>query len=440
MIRRIKSYYITNKDRVHRLSKESGWILIGQITSVMGTLLIVRVLTQYLAPAEYGDLALGLTLAGLVNQVALGGVTSGIGRFYSVAIEKGDLWGYLRAAKRLMIYATFGVVCIAAALLAGLVAIGQTHWLGLTAAVLIFSVLSGYNSAFSGIQNAARQRAVVAIHSGVDAWLRIGLSILFMRLLGTTSMVVVISYALTALFVMLSQIYFLKHIFYDQRSSSRYLINEDWANQIWFFSWPMMVSGLFNWGYYASQRWALQLFVSTAEVGKFYALTQIAYTPILLGGSLFLSLITPILYARGGDLGDQLRLKETYRTVHRSSIVSLFATFILAFISLLLHKMIFNLFLAPGYQVVSIFMPIMVMAAGFMQVSITMGSIASINNQTSKILPLAIFGNFVIALMNLFFTSKWAITGLVFSILIGSLIHLIWMSTIVYGQTKSLQT
>jgi O-antigen/teichoic acid export membrane protein len=202
----------------------------------------------------------------------------------------------------------------------------------------------------------------------------------------------------------------------------------------------MAVSGLFNWGYYASQRWALQLFVSTDEVGKFYALTQIAYVPILLGGSLFLSLITPIFYARGGDLGDQQRLKETYQIVLYSSIIFLFATFTIALISLLIHKMIFGLFLGPGYQVVSIFMPAMVMAAGFTQISIIMGSIVSINNQTSKILPLAIFGNFFIAGMNLFFTSKWAINGLIISILIGSLIHLIWMGTIVYKQTRDLAT
>jgi hypothetical protein len=69
-----------------------------------------------------------------------------------------------------------------------------------------------------------------------------------------------------------------------------------------------------------------------------------------------------------------------------------------------------------------------------------MGSIVSINNQTSKILPLAIFGNFFIAGMNLFFTSKWAINGLIISILIGSLIHLIWMGTIVYKQTRDLAT
>ena len=99
--------------RIKRLAKEGSWIVAGQIASVVGALVIVRVLTEHLAPAEYGQLALGMTVAGLVNQVAMGGVISGIGRFYSIAAEKGDLLGYLKASKRLMGYATLGVGAIA---------------------------------------------------------------------------------------------------------------------------------------------------------------------------------------------------------------------------------------------------------------------------------------------------------------------------------------
>jgi hypothetical protein len=43
----------------------------------------------------------------------------------------------------------------------------------LAAAVRVwFFVLSGYNGALSGIQNAARQRVIVALHVGMDALLK----------------------------------------------------------------------------------------------------------------------------------------------------------------------------------------------------------------------------------------------------------------------------
>ena len=86
--------------RYYRLTKEGSWIVLGQITSVFGMLVLVRMLTEYLDPIQYGQLALGLTVAGLVNQVVMGGITNGIVRFYSIASEKHDLQGYLRDSWR----------------------------------------------------------------------------------------------------------------------------------------------------------------------------------------------------------------------------------------------------------------------------------------------------------------------------------------------------
>ena len=141
------------------LFKEGWWIVLGQIVTVMGMLALVRVLTEYLSPDEYGQLTLGLTIAGLVNQVVMGGINNGIGRYYSISAEKGDLWGYLRASGQLLGYATIVVVIISVVLLSSLFVTNYSHWIGLAIAVLVFSILSGYNSALSGVQNAARQRA-----------------------------------------------------------------------------------------------------------------------------------------------------------------------------------------------------------------------------------------------------------------------------------------
>ncbi|MEK7323064.1 MAG: oligosaccharide flippase family protein, partial [Pseudomonadota bacterium] len=172
-------------NRLRRLAKEGGWIVIGQIATVLGALVLVRVLTEYLEPTQYGQLALGLTIAGLVNQVVMGGVTAGIGRFYSIAAEKNDLPGYLHASCRLMGYATVVTAAIAVVIMAGLLWLGYSQWMGLAAVALVLSILSGYNASLSGIQNAARQRAIVAFHSGLDAWLKILLAVGVMLWLGS---------------------------------------------------------------------------------------------------------------------------------------------------------------------------------------------------------------------------------------------------------------
>ena len=51
--------------------------MIGQIATIIGSLVLVRVLTEYLDPVDYGILALGMTIAGLMNQVVTGASLKG---------------------------------------------------------------------------------------------------------------------------------------------------------------------------------------------------------------------------------------------------------------------------------------------------------------------------------------------------------------------------
>jgi hypothetical protein len=114
-------------------------------------------------------------------------VTAGIGRFYSIAAEKNDLVAYLDGSRRLLGFAILAVALIAVVLLGGMFWVGYSQWTALAAAALAFSVLSGYNTSLSGIQNAARQRVLVAFHSGLDAWLKILLAVGVMVWLGHSS-------------------------------------------------------------------------------------------------------------------------------------------------------------------------------------------------------------------------------------------------------------
>ncbi len=99
--------------RFRRLAKEKqDWVIIGQVAAVVGALVLIRILTEHLDPTQYGQLSLGLTVAGLVNQTILGGLSAGIGRLYSVAVEKQNLQAYVYDSARLLGYATLAVMAI----------------------------------------------------------------------------------------------------------------------------------------------------------------------------------------------------------------------------------------------------------------------------------------------------------------------------------------
>ena len=88
--------------RHSRLLGESLQVVVGQALAVVGSLLLVRMLSEHLLPADYGVLALGLTGSLLVSQAISGGTTAAIGRYYSPAQEAGRLHSYLRASARIL--------------------------------------------------------------------------------------------------------------------------------------------------------------------------------------------------------------------------------------------------------------------------------------------------------------------------------------------------
>ena len=427
MIKLLGHHYNTNKSRFHRLIKESGWIMVGQIVSVLGALALIRVLTEYLEPAEYGQLALGLTIAGLVNQVVMGGISQGIARNYSIASEKKDLFGYLKASKHVLMLATIVVVVIAMVFGIGLAAIGKMQWVGLVFAALLFSIFSGYNNALSSIQNAARQRAVVALHSGMDAWLKIGLAVGFMLWLGNDEVAVVLGYFVSALLITVSQLFFLKRFVLTNSNYCKSLEINTWSKQMWTFSWPFSAWGVFTWAQQASDRWALQAYVTTADVGQYMVVYQIGFAPIGLMVGLTFSLVAPILYQRAGDASDHRRNKNVSSIIWRIAIVSLVLTVFAFFVAWNLHDWLFQWLVAENYHSVSTYFPWMILAGGLF----AMGQMLSLKlmseNRSNKLL-FAKIGSAIVAIAANFFGAYWfGIAGVVFGLVMFSVVFLIWV-------------
>jgi O-antigen/teichoic acid export membrane protein len=200
---------------------------------------------------------------------------------------------------------------------------------------------------------------------------------------------------------------------------------------MWIYSWPLMAGGIFNWGFFASQRWALELFVSTSEVGKFFALTQVVATPITLAGGLIITLISPILFSRVGNLSTSEKVVNSKKVVVKLAVSGMVIVFLLSLMSSFFSERILKLFVAREYIDVAKYMPIVIISSGVLQCSQVLGIVLTIAMQTKKVLPLAIFGQSLFVLFNLVFVWQFGINGLFYSMVLGSFLHLIWMIIIV---------
>lgn len=413
--------------RFHRLAKEGSWILATQIASVLGSLLLVKVLTNYLEPSEYGQLALGLTAASLINQVVMAGLIAGIGRYYSIATEEGDLPGYIRATLRLLAVAALVVMVISLVLLVVLFWLGYFQWIGLVAAALVFSVFSGYSASLNSMQNAARQRATVAVLSGVDALLKILLAVGVMQLLGRSGTAVIIGYALSSLFVMGVQFCFLRRLSSPQGKKKPQL-HGNWETQIWKYSLPFSAWGVFTWAQQTSDRWALQNFSNTDEVGLYAVLFQLGYVPLGVVVSFAMSFIGPILYQRSGNASDHTRNTSVHLIAWRITFGGLLMTALAFVFTFLMHEWIFKLLVAARYRSVSYLLPWMVLAGGNFAASQMLALKLMSEMKSGAMTTVKIFTAVLCVSMNIFGAFWFGVQGVVAALVIFSIIYFFWMA------------
>ena len=427
----------TQQDRIRRLAAEGGWILAGQIATVAGALVLVRVLTEYLTPAQYGELSLGLTLAALINQVVTGGLTNGVARFFAPALEAADLRRYLRSAARLALVASLVILIFAIVFLFALAVTGQVNWLGLAASALALSVLSGFNSILSGIQNAARQRATVALHAGLEAWLKIALAVSVVLWIGASSPAVVIGFVLSSLMVTASQLWFLRALLrrHVQQSAEVAAKSElDWMREIWKFSWPFSTWGVFTWLQQVSDRWALSLFATTTEVGAYAVVFQLGYTPIGLLSGLMMTLIGPILYNRAGDATDGQRLHRVNSMIFQFVGISIALTAVAFAASFFLHETIFYLLTSEEFRRGSYLLPWVVLAGGLFAAAqlllIKLGVELRSKDQIALKIGTALIG----IAANVIGASLYGIAGIVGALVVFSTIFFTWAALLVSGR------
>jgi O-antigen/teichoic acid export membrane protein len=417
---------VLRNKRYTRLVKEGGWLVSGQIAAVFGSLALVRVLTERLQPSEYGHLALSLTVAGLINQVVMGGVTNGISRFYSIASEKGDLGGYLKTAGWIMVCSSAIAIALGIGILFLLFRMGLSEWQGLVVGVLVFSLLNGLNSALSGMQNAARQRAIVALHRGMDAWLKILLAVIAMHFLGSLAIAVIIGYAISSLLMTVSQSLFLRRVLSNKGLTER--SGERWSGRILSYSLPFSLWGVFTWAQQSSDRWALDAFTSSEDVGYYAVLFQLGYTPIAMATGLAVSFLAPILFQRSGDASDEMRNANVHNLTWKITLLSLFVTISGTLIAYLAHVHIFQILVASNYRAISYLLPWVVLAGGIFAA----GQFLSLKLMSELRSSTLTFAKICTALLGMLFNIVGAyvfgLKGVVLSLVVFSTVYLLWMA------------
>jgi O-antigen/teichoic acid export membrane protein len=353
--------------RFRRLGGELLWVALGQVLAALGAMVGVRLLTQTLPPQVYGEVALGITLSTLAQQVLFGPQSAAFLRFFASAREGKQLGSYLLAMNRTLGQATLMLGGFCAVMSLGLWLTGNTQWLGLASGAVAFSLLTGCATVFGSVQTAARHRVIVALHDGLAQWLRFFLALLLITLWGASSGRVMWGFALASAVVLGSQWMFFRlrivrnHL--DGRAGSP-VDTARWEQETRRYAWPFAAWGLFTWAQMASDRWALQTFASTSSVGFYAVLYQLGYYPINLLSGLLVQLVSPVVFSRVGSGADGSRAGSGQRLNELLLWGSLLFTALITLLAFLFHAPLFAVLVGPEYRAISPLLPWLVLAGG----------------------------------------------------------------------------
>jgi O-antigen/teichoic acid export membrane protein len=285
--------------------------------------------------------------------------------------------------------------------------------------------LSSYNNALSGIQNAARQRGVVAFHRGLDAWLKILLAVGVIRWLGTSSTSVLLGYAFSSLLVTCSQFIFLRRLISNQNKF--YNSGVAWIRQMWKYSWPFSAWGTFTWLQQSSDRWSLKTFSTSQEVGLYAVLFQLGYAPISVITDMIVSFFGPILFERSGDATDSDRIDSVHRLTWRITLCGLILSLLGFLVTLGIHSWLFRFLVSREFAGVSYLLPWMVLAGGFFAVGQILALKLASEIRTAAMIRVKIVTAILGILLNFYGAHFAGLNGVIFAVVAFSTIYLLWM-------------
>lgn len=413
---------------------EFFWVGLGQVLSVLGSFLGVRFLTKNLLPEEYGKLALGLTMVTFINQIFFGPLSNGITRFYAPAVESKQFSAYFTSSKKLIYFVIKIIFLIFPIGLITLLLIKENQFILILFVSIFFSIFSGLTGILSGIQNAARHRIIVAFHQGIDPWLKFTFGILFIFLLGSNSSSTLIGYSIGAVFIFISQyLFFLKFYNFKNEFSTT---SVDYEKKIFNYSWPFSIFGIFTFFQLISDRWSLQFFSTSYEVGLYAVLYQLGYYPIVLANTVIGQLLLPILYQKSGDASDGSRNVVVKKIIWNVSLVSFSLTLFAFLVVYFFHKVIFDFFVAPEYKKISYLLPLTVLAAGFFSTSQILLTNLMVELKTKMLMKSKIITSLIGVILNILGAYKFGIDGIVFASVLYSIIYLLWSTKLLYDSYK----
>lgn len=349
--------YITENKK--SLLREGSWVAVGRILTSVGTLVGVRILTEFLDPSVYGALVLMLGLTALGQGLFCRPLMQAAYRFYPDMASSDGLRALRRTTYRYLVITTSGLVVLT--LVGGAFCLTHarvSYWMFVAlAGCLIVEIPTALESS---LLSAARRQRALAIWEGGNACLKPVVAVLFVTALGSTPQAVLLAYFLVTGVTLVCARALLSRSEDDYaRVRSSEVSEGDLNAKILRFALPLTPLALVGWLTAASDRYIIGGLAGLGQAGIYSAAYGLTSMPMAMSAYIIMQTLRPV-YNQAVSQKDAQTEKRTFRIwLFMTTSICLLGFVLIVF----LREWIVTLLLAQQYRSSMLLVPWL--AAGF---------------------------------------------------------------------------
>jgi O-antigen/teichoic acid export membrane protein len=289
---------LVRRVRESRLLREGAWVAAGQGMTIVVRLVGLRVLTELVSPATYGELILLLGLAILGSNIFCAPLLHATLRFHPDAVQAGRLASLRRLLVGLLLRSggiTVVAICAGGALWleAGE---GGTRWLSfaLIAVLLLLDVQRMFET---NLLNAARRQAACSLWLACEATARVLGAVTALLTLGSSALSILLGYCAGAGLVNLGFRLAVVHAPAPEEDAAG---ASQWKRgmraQILRYALPMVPLALLGWVLNQSDRYLLAHLAGAGQAGIYGAAYGLASQPFIVLAATIAPTLRPLLF------------------------------------------------------------------------------------------------------------------------------------------------
>lgn len=289
-----------------RLLSGTAWVVGGQAATAAGTVLGVRLLTQYIPPATFGTVSLALGVGALALNVACTPLTQAAMHFYPSLAASGSAGELQRSLRKSLQYSAKWAL-LAIALGGSLFTLVYSGSPAIVVLIALLLICDAWRSTGLALANAARDHKRYALWQSADAWGRPLLATAAVLILGESAPVVLAAYVGAS--ALLIATFALRAGHQSPETDSRAHQSDSGAqldSRLWRYAFPLIPLGLISWANGLGDRYIIGGLLSVADTGIYAASYGLASRPLLIISATIELVVRPV-YQSAVSAGDHAR-------------------------------------------------------------------------------------------------------------------------------------